>query len=558
MMNKCENVYSNIHKPMRLSASKRNSLLISAAVSCLLCIASLSFANAKSEIDKKSLDKTIEAALNTFQTPGMGVGIIHKNEIVLAKGYGEANIDTKAQVNAQTYFRLASTSKAFTSAAVAILVDEDKIAWDDKVITYLPEFQLYDPYVTREFTILDLLTHRSGLLSGAGDSMIWPEPSGFTRQEVIQNLRYLTPEYSFRANYAYSNVMYITAGELVAKISGMSFDSFVEQRIFKPLGMNCFVGDIPKRSLQNVAMSYGHNDERGIYPIPRNSITEKGQMSAAAGGIVCNIDGMLNWTKALLSKENLPFSERQLEEMWSPQTILGVSELDEEWDDTLFKSYGLGWRLANMGELKVVSHTGTLSGYQAYVVLVPKLELGVVLLNNGSNSAARGSVMQTIIKTYLEKAGYLSKDQQQDWVNTYVEYLDEREQAYLENFESPVATAPMSITKEQIVGEYTDKWFGTFTVLEQISSDSTSLRISSDRMSTLTGTLTPFQDATYKIEWDNKNAQGDAFMHFELDVSREVKSARLHPFSVKEFINHEYRDMHFIKIMPQQGSDLKN
>lgn len=550
-MNKCKNMFSINKKPMHLPSSSLSNLLVSVTLLCLLCISSLSFASAKSDIDKKALARTIETALNTFHTPGMGVGIIHKNEIVLAKGYGEANIETKAPVDAQTYFRLASTSKAFTSAAVAILVDEEKISWDDKVITYLPEFQLYDAYVTREFTILDLLTHRSGLLSGAGDSMIWPEPSGFTRQEVIENLRYLTPEYSFRANYAYSNVMYITAGELVAKITGMSFDSFVEQRIFKPLGMNCFVGDIPKRNLQNIAMSYGHNDARGIYPIPRNSITEKGQMSAAAGGIVCNIDGMLNWTKALLSKENLPFSEQQLNKMWSPQTILGVSELDEEWDDTLFKSYGLGWRLANMGELEVVSHTGTLSGYQAYVMLVPKLELGVVLLNNGSNSAARGSIMQTIVKTYLEKAGYLNKDQRQDWVNTYVEYLDKREQAYLENYEAPVASAPMSINNEQIVGEYTDKWFGTFTVFEEASDDSVSLRIVSDRMSTLKGTLTPFQDATYKIEWDNKNAAGDAFMHFELDVSRDVKSARLHPFRVKERINHAYRDMHFIKIMPQ-------
>lgn len=550
-MNKCEFTRENSVRHELLSLPKQSkSLSASIIVSlCVLYFASQSFAIAKSAIDKKSLSETIETALESFQTPGMAVGVIHKNKIVLSKGYGEANIDTNSEVTAQTYFRLASTSKAFTSAAVAILVDEEKIKWDDKVTDYLPEFTLYDPYVTREFTILDLLTHRSGLLSGAGDSMIWPEPSGFSRQEVIQNLRYLRPEYSFRARYAYSNVMYITAGELVAKVSGMSFDSFVEQRIFKPLGMNCFVGDIPKFNLSDVAMSYGHNDQRGIYAIPRNSITQKGQMSAAAGGMVCNVEDMLKWLKALLSKENLPFSEQALNNMWSPQTILDVSKEEQEWDSTLFKSYGLGWRLANMGELKVISHTGTLSGYQSYVLLVPELELGVVILNNGSNSAARGSVMQTIVKAYLEKAGYLDKDQQQqNWINTYVAYLNEREQSYLARYTAPLASAPISLSQAQIIGEYKDQWFGSFTVFKD--EDSNSLRIISNRMSTLKGTITPFQDASYKIEWDNKNAASDAFMHFELNINREVVSAKLHPFTVNERVNHEYRDMHFIKIIP--------
>lgn len=550
MMNKLR--YSNFSAicASTLPIFKRSTYLF------LLMMLANPFAYASDKLNIKSLEKTIDKALETFHTPGMAVGIIHKNNIVLSKGYGEANVESGLDVNAQTYFRLASTSKAFTSAALAILVDEEKISWNDKVINYLPEFQLYDPYVTREFTIVDLLTHRSGLLSGAGDSMIWPEPSGFSREEVIQNLRYLSPEYSFRARYAYSNVMYISAGELVAKVSGMSFENFVEQRIFKPLGMNCFVGDIPKLNLANVAMAYGYNDERGIYPVPRNSISAKGQMSAAAGGMVCNVEDMLKWLSALLSKNNLPFSETQLDEMFYPQTILSVSKLDRQWDNTLFKSYGLGWRLANVGELEVISHTGTLSGYQAYVLLVPKLELGVVILNNGSNSAARGSVMQTIVKSYMEKAGYINS-KQQDWIANYVEYLDEREQKYLERFEQPVASAPMSIKDEQVIGEYKDKWFGSF-ILENSGKTTKNgepiIRISSNRMQTLKGTLIPFQDATYKIEWDNKNAASDAFMHFKLNVKREIIGAELHPFSVDTIINHEYRDMEFTKVIEDDES----
>lgn len=520
---------------------------------CLILLCTFSVSALSKSVDKKHIEQAIEEALSTFQTPGMAVGIIHQNEVVLSKGFGKANIANNKKVDAQTYFRLASTSKAFTSAALAILVDEEKLNWNDKVITHLPEFTLYDPYVTREFTITDLLTHRSGLINGAGDSMIWPEPSGFTRAQVIANLQYLTPEYSFRDRYAYSNVMYITAGELVAKVSGMSFENFVEQRIFKPLAMNCFVGDIPKASLNNVAMGYAHNSARGIYAIPRNGISQQGLMSAAAGGMVCNVQDMLKWVGALLNRNNLPFSDKQLTQMWHPQTILWVSPQEREWNKTLFKSYGLGWRLANIGELNVISHTGTLSGYQAYVLMVPKLTLGVVILSNGSNSAARGSVMQTIVKAYMQKAGYVDK-QQQDWISTYVDHLDEREQAYLAKFEEPVATAPMSITDEQILGEYKDKWFGSFTVVStnhKTAANTPILRISSNRMKTLTGTLAPFQDATYKIEWDNKNAASDAFMHFTLNVKREVVKAALHPFRVDTVVNHAYRDMTFIKIAPE-------
>jgi CubicO group peptidase (beta-lactamase class C family) len=550
-MNPYEFAASNRPFSTLIKVSTFVGFLLTRALIIFLCALTATAVQASSSINKRSLENTIEKALNSFQTPGMAVGILYQNKVVLSKGFGAANIDAQTPVDAQTYFRLASTSKAFTSAALAILVDEEKIDWNDKVITHLPEFQLYDPYVTREFTILDLLTHRSGLLSGAGDSMIWPEPSGFSRAQVIANLQYLTPEYSFRASYAYSNVMYITAGELVAKISGISFENFVEQRIFKPLGMNCFAGDIPKLNLNNVAMGYGHNDERGIYAIPRNAISQKGLMSAAAGGMVCNIEDMLKWVSALLTRKNLPFSDEQLNQMWYPQTILWVSKRERQWDNTLFKSYGLGWRMANIGELKVISHTGTLSGYQAYVLMVPKLELGVIILSNGSNSAARGSVMQTIVKAYMQQSGYLDTDQQ-DWINTYIEHLDEREQAYLEGYEAPVPSAPMSINSEQILGQYKDKWFGSFNIVssaQNTTNASPIIRISSDRMKTLTGTLIPFQDATYKIEWDNKNAAGDAFMHFTLNVKRDVTAATLHPFSVDIIVNHAYRDMTFIKVV---------
>lgn len=555
------------HSSLLVKISEHSAKVIFMALICL----SPSLVQANSV---KDFEQVIEKALNAYHTPGMSVGILYKGDIVLSKGFGLANIEKKHKVNDKTYFRLASTSKAFTAAAIGVLVEDGVVNWNDKVIQHLPNFQLYNPYVTYEFTILDLLTHRSGLGGGAGDSMIWPEPSGFSRQEVIENLKYLKAQKPFRSSYSYSNVLYITAGELVEKVSGMTFEKFVETRIYQPLKMECYAGDVPKKALKSSAMAYGHNDERGIYPIPRNSITKQGLMSSAAGGMVCNAESMLKWTKFLLdtyqqgrvdaeetlesgvkevTDESLPFTYKTLSYMWSAHNILGVSELDEEWNNTFFRSYGLGWRLENLGRLKAISHTGTLSGYQAYLMLVPELELGVMILNNGSNSAARGSVMQTIVKSYMQKNNILDYDLANiDWIQQYNDYLEEREQRYIDNLDIPVASSDMIISNEQVVGIYEDKWFGQLIVKASDESNQ-SLRIHSARMSTLTGTLVPFQDASYKIVWDNQNAASDAFMHFSLNTKREITHAELHPFTNKQFNNHAYTDMLFIKVQEEDG-----
>lgn len=487
----------------------------------------------------------IMSALEKFHTPGLAVGVVHKGDTLLLKGFGARQLSPKKRaVNEQTYFRLASTSKAFTAAALGVLVDQGKLNWQDKVIQHLPEFQMQDAWVTREFTIEDLLVHRSGLAGGAGDSMIWPEPSGFTRQEVVQNLRYLSPDYSFRSAYSYSNVLYITAGEVIERLSGQLYADFLQDTIFSPLNMQCYAGDVPKSAIKNSATPYAHNDEKGIYAVPRNGIQKTAQMSVAAGGIVCNAESMTLWLKALLTPSTLPFSESVLDDMWQAHTILGVAETDEEWDGTHFKTYGYGWRLANMFNYKVISHTGTLSGYQAYVALVPELELGVVLLNNGSNYGVRGSVMQHILKAFMPRANELAESKVDNWVQAYVDYQDEQEQKYLaRQLPDPVATKPMLIESEDIVGTYSDIWFKDMN----IEMKGKTLRLSSSRMLTLVGTLRPFEANKFVVKWDNQNAASDAFLIFETDFQGNVTGMKMHPFTAQERSRHEYRDMHFIK-----------
>ncbi|MEM0911237.1 MAG: serine hydrolase [Pseudomonadota bacterium] len=491
-----------------------------------------------------ALDEIIDRALNEFYTPGMAVAIVHQGKVIHSKGYGLANIENAINATDKTNFRLASVSKAFTAAGLAILVDQGKIKWDDRVKAHLPDFALQDTYATQRFTVKDLLTHQSGLVGGAGDSLIWPEPSGFKRDEVVQRLRYFTPGAPYSAEYAYSNVLYITAGQLIEQVSGISFESFIDNQIFKPLNMQCFSGEMPDEAAQNSAMGYAHNETRGFYPVTRNAITGDALMSAAAGGLVCSASEMAKWLNALLdnAKHNplatktikLPFSIWQLSTMWQSHTLLGVSKEDYEWDGTHFRSYGLGWRLSNLGKYKFVSHTGTLSGYQAYIGLIPEKSLGVIILNNGSNYGARGAVMQSILKAFTH-------EEQIDWIAKYKTYREKRQKRWIENNKAPVAKADMAIAAQAILGEYNDSWFGQLSIYEEQGA----IRIKSLRMKTLVGTISPFENNSFKIDWDNENAQSDAFIHFDVSKDNIIKGAYLRPFSTHQKPNHAYRDMYF-------------
>jgi CubicO group peptidase (beta-lactamase class C family) len=182
------------------------------------------------------LDDYVARALKEFEVPGLAVAIVKDGKVEFVKGYGVRKLGEPAPVDEQTLFGIASNTKAFTAAALAILVDEGKISWDDPVIKHLPGFQMYDPFVTREMTVRDLLTHRSGLGLGAGDLMFFP-PTTFTRDEIVARLRYIKPATSFRSKYAYDNVLYLVAGQVVAAVSGKSWDDFIKERIFAPLGM---------------------------------------------------------------------------------------------------------------------------------------------------------------------------------------------------------------------------------------------------------------------------------------------------------------------------------
>ncbi|PHR61463.1 MAG: hypothetical protein COA43_03715 [Robiginitomaculum sp.] len=488
-------------------------------------------------------------AVQAFDTPGLALGIVQGGQVRFVDGFGQRDIEHNKSVDADTLFRIASTTKAFTSAALAILVDEGILHWDDKVIDFLPGFRMSDAWVTREFTIRDLLTHRSGLGRGAGDLMLWPEPSGFTRDEIIFNLRYLKPVTSFRSRYAYDNLLYIVAGEVVAKASKSTWEEFVQTRILDPLHMKCFSGKIRKSKLENVAIPYGFIEEK-IQSIPRNKIDGSVTASAPAGGLVCNVRGMNTWMLTMLGGGAGPngqriFSKAVRDEMWKSQTILSVSASERKLDNTHFKTYALGWRKEDMHGYEVISHTGTLSGMQAYLALVPELDLGVIILNNGSNYGARNSVMQSVLKAYMGQ-------EKQDWVDYYAtrqKDAAERRKLVASNDNASDGGSWKGSGKvlrplTDYSGLYQDAWFGKV----DIKNGANGLRFRSHKSKNMVGRLEPFDQNTFIVRWDNRGFGADAYARFETNFKGVISGITMRHVDPNADFSFDFQDLNFERL----------
>jgi len=321
---------------MPLQVLKRRFFLV------LICLCAASPIASAQVITPDSIDRLVEHTLKTFDVPGIAVAIVKDDKMIFAKGYGYASLATHKKVDENTLFGIASNSKAFTTAAIGILVDEGKIKLDDKVTDYIPEFKMFDPYVTAEFTIRDLLTHRSGLGLGAGDLMDWPDSTDFTVEDMIHNLRYLKPASSFRSKYDYDNQMYKVAGELVKRVSGMPWEEFIETRIMKPLNMDHSAAAYQRiKDYSNVVDAHAPVDGK-VVVIPRY-ITTTGN---SAGGIYSSVADLSKWVIVQMNNGKYGngqqlFSEAIHKQMWSPQTIVPVG--DNTPYNTHFAAYGLGW-----------------------------------------------------------------------------------------------------------------------------------------------------------------------------------------------------------------------
>jgi CubicO group peptidase (beta-lactamase class C family) len=493
-------------------------------------------------LTSREIDSLVIRTMKTFDVPGIAVAIVKDGKPIHLKGYGVSSLKTRQKVDANTLFGIASNSKAFTTAALGILIDEKKMSWDDRVIDYIPEFRLYNPYVTEEFTIRDLLTHRSGLGLGAGDLMIWPGINDFTLQDIIHNLRYLKPVSGFRTKYDYDNLLYIVAGEVVARISGMSWEDFIEQRIMQPLNMAGSAASYNRlKDKSNVIDPHAPVD--GIVRVVDRDFN---MVADAAGGIYSSISDMCKWIIMQMNNGKYGdgpakqlFSEEVHRAMWSPQTIINVG--DSTAYNTHFASYGLGWNLSDVRGYNQVGHTGGLAGIVTQVTLIPELKLGIIVFTNQQSGEAFTSITNTIKDSYFGIRGIDRVKQYHEMAVRGSENAKKITDQIWKDIEAQRKSNLLTIDYSLYTGVYSDKWFGSV----KISVKNGKFWFDSVRSPKLTGEMFAYKGNTFIVKWDDRSLDADAYVMFSLDNTGSASGIKMKAISPLTDFSYDFQDLDF-------------
>jgi len=403
-------------------------------------------------------DEYVNKAIKEWQVPGVAIAIVKGDQVVFARGYGVRKLGDTAPVDERTLFAIGSSSKAFTAAAIAMLVDEGKVKWDDPVTKYLPGFEMYDPYVTRELTVRDLLTHRSGLQRG---DFLW-YGSDLDRDEIVRRARFIKPSWSLRSTFGYQNIMFLTAGQLVSRVSGKTWDEFIQQRIFTPLAMTSSSTSINAfKNANNVASPHSKIDEK-VKVIPWRNIDN----IAPAGSINSNVVDMAQWVRLQLGQGTFQnqkiFTPGVAKEMHASQTVIRFEPPYSLWyPEAHFLNYGMGWFLSDYRGRKVVEHGGAIDGMRAQVALMPEEKIGIVVLGNLNGSLLPVALMYRIFDTMLDAP-------QRDWSAEFLKTTSALEQAgqaaeKRQESERVTGTNP-SVSLDRYAGTYRNDLYGDVKV----------------------------------------------------------------------------------------------
>ena len=488
-------------------------------------------------LDVAAVDAVVARTLKAFDVPGIAVAVVKDGQVVLAKGYGVSSLATKAPVDANTLFGIASNTKAFTAAALGLLVDEGKLRWDDKVTDYIPEFKMYDPYVTAEFTVRDLLTHRSGLGLGAGDLMQFPDSADFTVKDVIHNLRYFKPVSSFRSKFDYDNSLYIVAGEVVARVSGQPWAAFVEARLLRPLGMSRSA-PLYSRLPDPTNVIDGHGRVEGKVQVIRRDLNN---LVGPAGGMYTSVADLSKWALMLLGGPGAPaplLKPATQRELWTPQTI-APPWFSSAGYHTHFSTYGLGWFLQDARGYLEVSHTGGEIGMVTKVTLLPELHLGIIVLTNQESGAAYTAVSNTIEDYYLGVSGIDRVLEMEERRQNGAARADRATAAVWQQVAAAQKAAPKRPDYRAYVGRYHDVWLGDMLVYQQGND----LWLKAKRAPRLVGQLLPYRGNTYAVRWKARSMNADAFAAFTLDEGGRAASIKMKPISPATDFSYDFQDL---------------
>jgi CubicO group peptidase (beta-lactamase class C family) len=472
-------------------------------------------------VNIKDFDAYAAKAMNDWKVPGMAIAIVRNDSVVFAKGYGVRKLGEATPVDAHTIFAIGSSSKAFTSAAVATLVDDGKMKWDVPVTTYLPGFQMYDPYVARELTVRDVLSHRSGL--SRGDFMWYA--STYERDDILRRVRYLKPSWSFRSNFGYQNIMYLAAGQASAAASGRDWDTLIKERIFAPLGMGESSTSVRALSaMPNVAQPYAQID--GVVTlVPYANIDNIGP----AGSINSSVLDMAQWIRMQLAEGKFGgkqiVSAANLMQTRTPHTII---RFEPPWDlyfpEAHLMSYGMGWFLNDYKGRLAVHHGGNIDGMSALVAMLPEEHLGAVILTNMNGSLLPFVMAHRIFDDQLKLAP-------SDWsgrMRLKADSLERRAREAAAKVEaSRVANTRPTLALDKYAATYTDSLYGDVTVRVENGKLTLSYGGESD------AELEHWHYDTFRVVWKNR-LLGRPFATFVVDGTPKVAAMRLE--NIGEFV----------------------
>lgn len=495
------------------------------------------------QISEKKIDEVIQKTLTSFDVPGISVGIVKEGKLIYSKGFGLRSLNTKQPMTPETLVGIASNSKGFTCTALAILADEGKLNWEDKVTQYLPNFKMYDDYVTREITIKDLVTHRAGLGLGQGDLMFFPEGGNITTEELIHRVRYLKPSHSFRSEMDYNNIMFIVAGEIIHQVSGKTWAEFIEERIMKPVGMTTSFGSYNRASsIANKIDAHAPVNGKAV-AVPH----DWNETANAAGGIVSNINDMATWANFLMNgfvtqDGKRLVSEKNAHMLWQIQQPIPISPKNPY--DTQFYGYGLGWFISDVKGHRQIQHSGGLIGTVTHFTLIPDIRLGIIVLTNQQSGAAFTAITNTIKDAYLKIEG-------RDWLKMLHErHLKNNAQYEKEKsdvdarIQIQLKDKNKNIKLDQALGTYRDEWFGE--VIIQKEKDVYRMRCASSAR--LKGEVLPYSDGTFVIKWDDRSYDADAFFTLNYNEKKEIVSAQMKPISEITDFSFDFGDLDLKKI----------
>jgi CubicO group peptidase (beta-lactamase class C family) len=453
---------------MKLSVLPLAVLVLSAATAATVATPATAGAqDADTRAAVADFDAYVAKGVRDWEVPGLSIAVVRNDTVLLARGYGVRALGEPGAVDEHTLFGIMSTTKAMTAAALAMLVDEGKVAWSDPVSKWLPELQFPDPFQTRELTVKDLLIHNTGL----GNADLMAVRGDLDRDEILRRVRHLRPEYSLRSTFVYQNIMYVAAGEVIARASGMSYPEFLRTRLFAPLGMT---RTYPTFSAMSAAgdpnVSRPHHPVRNSIRVISDDDSYEGDVMAAAGSTWSTASDMALWARFLLDSarvDGVPLiSGESFARLFQPQVLVPEDEFYESMQLTRprWTSYGLGWFQQDYNGRYIAFHTGSLPGRTAIIAVVPDERLAVIVLGNLDHAELRQALMLRAIDVFAGTNGAPARDWSAELLELYGELQQRADASRRENDAKRIAGTRPTLPLAAYAGTYTHPAWGPFVI----------------------------------------------------------------------------------------------